>query len=227
MAIAYVQSDAGDFSPTPISFSLGSAVTASSLIVAACSWDNNATTCSVSDDNSGAWTPLGSVHTGTGALAAYRLQLFCAPGHAAGVTNFTASLGAAGNVAMALHEFSGVATSSPVDAGPTYENVSSASPTNTALTTVTADTVIFVTDIIETNYVSGPAAPFTLDEFAQFGGNPTGHRIVSSTGSYSSTVTLSAPAQNMLAIVAFKIAGGGGGGGGGAASGRMTILGVG
>lgn len=226
MAIAYVQSDAGDFSPTPLMVPLGLDVTANSLIVAACSWDNNAATCVVSDNNSGSWSPLGSVLTGAGGLAAYRLQLFYAAGHAAGGTNFTASLSAGGNVALAVHEFSGIATSSPLDAGPTYQNVSSASPTNTALTTVTADSLLFFCDIVETGYVSGPASPWVIDEYAQFGANPTAHRIVSSVGSYSGTVTLAGAAQNMLAIVAFKAAGGGGGGGGSGANRDGLLLGV-
>ncbi len=115
-AIAYMQgaSMTNDSGAASLVQAFSANVTAGSLIVAAASWDNTTTSTMTCSDNKGNTYTVMTVWV---AVADSQTLAICyAPNAAAGSTTVTAQLGGgAGFRRMVISEYSGVATSSPVD----------------------------------------------------------------------------------------------------------------
>lgn len=128
-----------------------------------------------------------------------------------GITSVTANFGASTDIGMWVWEFSGLATSSALDGTPVSASGSSTAPASGNLTTTNANDLL-IGGIVWPSHsttLSGTTTGFT-QETKQNGGNNSelqaAYQIVSATGSYSFSGTLSASKPWAAGIAAFKAA---------------------
>lgn len=212
MAIAYVQSRSTVAGASPRSLAFSSAVTPGSLLVAAVFWNSATETCTFSDSVNGAWTSSGGPQVGLESLLAWRIQMFYFPNTAAGTPNCTATTSGGSNVLFAIHEYSGIATTSPVDTATVYNQYQNDTTwTTDPITNVTADALLFCANQLAPAAPAAPVAftsPFTGRELGvSFDGNGTGDQIVSSVAARTCTMSaLPNGGDNTWFLAAFKAA---------------------
>jgi IPT/TIG domain len=193
--IALVQhsaKDNGTASTTSVAVTLNS-VASGHLLTCSITYGNpGGTTLSVSDNLNGAWAVAGTVHFSTG--ISQTTAIFYLANSKAGATTITGKPGSAGEYgAMDCQEWSGVATSSPLDQF-TEQDGSSANPSSGSVTTG-ANGELILGDM-ENGYSPSAGSGFTLlntDTTAATGsGLDTEYQIQTNAGSVAATWGLAA-----------------------------------
>jgi unsaturated rhamnogalacturonyl hydrolase len=212
-SIALVQhaaKDNGTASTTSVVVTL-SGVGAGHLLTCSITYGNpGGTTLVVSDNINGSWSVAGSVHFSTG--ISQTTALFYFANSKAGSTTITGKPGSAGVYgAMDCQEWSGVATSSPLDQFAEQDGTA-ANPSSGSVTTTAAGELIL--GDLENGYSPSAGSGFSLINTDTSPGTGSGlnteYRIQASAGSVAATWTLSATSWTAQ-VATFKAATGTGG----------------
>ena len=186
-------------SGTTASLAFPSANTAGNLIVVYVVWDNPGTV-TVSDTRGNTYTAATARQTWGSNWSA---QAFYASNILGGSNTVKATFGTAITSfgIVYLHEYSGLATASPVDASASAVGTS-ASMSSGAVTTTQANDLLFAAGA-SANTVTTPGTGFTprLTGF----GNLTEDRVVTTTGSYAGTATQNGTTW-VMQLLAFRVA---------------------
>jgi Big-like domain-containing protein/calcineurin-like phosphoesterase family protein len=189
-----------------INATAGDALVASIAIAAG----SSKSVASVTDSAGGTWTkgPVGFL-SGSNS----RVEIWFRTNVGSGISNVTATISASGAASMNVSEWSGVASASPVDQQASRGNASSTTAATPSITTTNASDVV----IGAINYPAAATSTLTTSGFTSLNDFNSGsgvhgraaHRVVSSTGAYSVSWTLSAASASGAAILALKGSGGG------------------
>lgn len=157
MSVAHVQSTGfAALGAGAKQVTLGSSVTAGNLLVLFVTWSSAVSLDTVSDDVNGSWTIIpGSLADGGNG---WQTQAAVKPNVAGGTTTITATFtgGGTGNAIMEALEYSGAATSSPVDASASAAQTGGGGTTpSCAITTVTDHAAIVATSMASSNATVG------------------------------------------------------------------------
>jgi hypothetical protein len=207
MAFGFIQSTAGGTPGDPSTGSLPG-VTAGSLLIAVFFWTSDRSVVGVSDGINGAWTEIGDETVGAGTLAGLKRQMAFVANVGAGSTNVSIDYDAApAAFTIALHEYSVSGSTPAIDGTPVYDNVSSSTPTTSAIVTTVGASLLFAMDIASgsvssagTGYVQRQLFSGNMTEDDLDGGSP---------GSKTASFNTSGGDQ-MLGFVAFRDQVGGG-----------------
>ena len=198
---AYVQS-AGTSDTTTASFSSNN--TAGNTIIAAISWGNNATpTCSDSQGNT--YTIATNTYDSTNNQS---LGICYATNIKAGANTFTLDAGGASSTRILIHEYSGIASTNPVDI--TKTNIANATTaannvTSTAATTTANNDLIFGTVMDDTGITSITAGTsFTQRQSVNGKDLASQDYLQPTAGSISSIQTFGTAHRYLAHMVAFK-----------------------
>ncbi len=208
MAIALVQ-HTGAAGIGPLAKAFTSNVTAGSLLVCAVRFGTVGGTYTISDNLNGAWTKdktqLIATDGDTVIVASF-------PNSAGGAITVTANDGASGNqIYLAIAEFSGVATTSPVDGTPAGNNATGTSATSNNVTPTQSGDLIFGACGVANSNTFTQGAGFTfLDDAATGGHLADEYQILAGSGATAATFTLGASDEYGCIAVAYKVAGSGG-----------------
>lgn len=204
MAIAFVQSTQGSGTVTQLDLAFLSNNAAGNLIIVSARIGVNGRTITVTDSKGNTYTQ-DKFQT----ASAVDLAIYSAKNIAAGANTVTCSIsGAADSIRLAIHEYSGLATASPLD------QVASATATGTAAdsgatpTTTVADELLFACCATGSGRDLTAGASFTEREVVVQGAATerllTEDRIVSATGAYNGLVTLGTSGLWCCAIATYK-----------------------
>jgi hypothetical protein len=184
------------------SATFGSTTTVGSLLVVCQSWDTSTLTAlSASDTAGNSWTVAVGPTTLSGYFSQGCLYAINKAATASDVVTVTGT-GATTPDNTKIAEFSGIASSSPIDVTATNSHAGTSSvPTSGAATTTNANDLIFGTSIV--NSGDGTGSGFTLLD--QPNGNDDEYEIVSAAGSQTANFT-TANNQWMAQMIAFKAA---------------------
>jgi hypothetical protein len=214
VAIAFVQSRSVDGgSVTSATLAYNSNVTAGSLLPHAVRIGANGRTITVTDDKSNTYNNAWSVlNDGQG----NDIQVPYAMNAAAGATTVQVAIsGAAATIRFAIHEYSGIATTSALDQQTRQTYAASSSPDSGNVTITQADELLFGyvdngTRSVATAFTQG--ASYNKREQLVVGTTlaiGTEDRIVAATGTYSAPFSLTGGAESGgVGIATFKGAGG-------------------
>lgn len=205
MAIAYVQSrsvDSGAVSSATLAYS--SNTTAGSLLIVAVRQSGTGGTCTISDSQSNTYVnnAINSTFTSDKLFVAYALNT------TGGANTVTCTFGASVAMRWAIHEYSGLASSSALDQSNVTTGNNTA-PDSGNITTTVANELLFSACGCGANSTFTVGANYTLREQIPAGANgklATEDRIVSATGTYSAPYTISGTTTWGDAILSFKIA---------------------
>jgi hypothetical protein len=180
-------------------------VTAGSLIVAAMSWDTSSgSTVTCSDTRSNAYTTLNVWNDATNTQS---LAICYAPNSSAGADTVTATLGAgAGFRRMIISEYSGVATSSPVDVSLGIGGVAGAAAATSGSVTPTQNGDLIYGAIMDTGTITpiAPGAGFTQRSFTNVKDLATQDFQQLTAAAVAATFTQGTAQRYNAAVVAFK-----------------------
>ena len=206
MALAFVQVNQTwpTTSATTTALAYSSNVTAGSLLWCIVYWNNTGVTCTVADGVNGSWTGIGTATVGAGGLASFIGKMFYFPNAGAGATTVAATFSSAvTRRGIAIHEYSGADTSSPLDQS-AYVAVNSTGATTPTITTTNANDVI-VAGCLAGTTTTGAAGGYTSRATpGAWSGNETEDQIVSATGTYGPNFTEGVANDNLVGIAAFK-----------------------
>jgi IPT/TIG domain len=209
--VQHAATDNGTASTSSVTVTL-SGVAAGHLLTCAITYGNpGGTTLAVSDNINGAWSVAGSVHFSTG--ISQTTALFYLANSKAGTTTITGKPGSAGEYgAMDCQEWSGVATSSPLDQTAEQDGTT-ANPSSGSVTT-TASGELILGDL-ENGYSPSAGSGFTLLNTDTSPGTGSGlnteYRIQASAGAAAATWTLATTTWTAQ-VATFKSSTGTGGG---------------
>lgn len=209
--IAHVQSvgSFNDTGVTTIAQAFASPVKGGNLIVAAVSWDTSvSTTVTCSDNQNNTYTTATNANDTTNQQA---LAICYAPNAAGGATTVTATFGAAVvSRRISIHEYSGVATTSPTDGSRTNIATSTTATDNvtslTATTTVAGDLIFGAVEESDTGSATISAGTGFTQRTLIAGEFATQDRIQGAAGAIASTNTFSTAQRYLAHVVAFKAA---------------------
>jgi hypothetical protein len=202
-AITFLQKGTPLQGATPQTVTFGSACTSGSVIVAAVLsfGTGGGNTISVSDPTNGTYTAITPKDT---QFTNHSGQLFYVSNTAATALTLSGSDGSGSNhLALFIAEFSGLSTTLDGSAATTTHN-STATPTTDAITTANANDLLLSLIGDDTNANSSSAGSGWSDA-GTISGPLVGtmeYKIVSSTGSYSGTVTFNAAETDWVGVVA-------------------------
>jgi hypothetical protein len=210
MAIAFVQSNyAVPSTSASVAVAFSSAQTVGNLNVVVVGWNDVTHTVSSVTDTKGNSYSLAVGPTKNGATNTLTQSIYYAPSiaaAAAGANTVTVAFsGTATAPDIRILEYSGLATSSPVDV--TAAAGGSGAVSSGSATTTSANDLIFGACTV-TNVVSAVGSGFTQRILTTPNGDLAEDQIVSATGSYAATATVSGGSWAMQ-MVAFKMATGG------------------
>jgi fibronectin type 3 domain-containing protein len=208
IAIAYVQSNSVSPSTTVSTMSapFTAAQAAGDLIVVGLSWGGGVTVSSVTDTKGNTYALAVGPTTFSGAASAiyYAKNIVAA---AAGANTVTVTFSAAtGTPDLRIAEYSGINTTSPLDVTSASTGTSATSSSGAATTANANDLLVGANAVL--SGTAGAGAGFTSRQISTFDGNILEDRVVSATGAYSATATLSSSAAWIMQMAAFKGAGG-------------------
>jgi len=212
-SISYVQGNYStpQSSPTSVALSFTGAQTAGDLNVVAVGWNNStATVTSLVDSKGNAYALAAGPTTisGVAAQSIYYAKNIAAA--AAGTNTVTVTFsGAAAYPDVRILEYAGADPNTPIDVAVSTTG-SSASSTTTAVNTTNSKDLLFGANLVQTS-TAGPGAGFTTRMLTTPDGDIAEDRLVTSTGNYSATATLSAAGPWIMQMVAFRAAGSSGG----------------
>ena len=187
-----------------------SATTTGNFVVVAVAVFEGTAINSVTDNKSNTYTADFNV-----VLATRRIAVFSSPNITGGASHsVTVALASVSEITVAIHEYSGVATTASLDQTKTNDNASSTTWTSTATATTTqADELLFgiAYDPFSstTTYAAGASYTARITQT-----NPSGDtlftedRVVAATGAYVADGTSSPAAPTKAGIVTYKAAGG-------------------
>lgn len=168
----------------------------------------SAVTVTVSDTLNGSFT-----QAGTSCFSAYDAQstMFYFAHSAAGADTITATLPASASISVDAQEYSGIATSSPLDVAPLCGTLTAgAHPATPSITTVTAnDLIVAAAPFAGNTGTLTVSSPYTIESPSGFGG--MAYQSATAATSYTgATFTIQYSGGNVIAMIAaFKPAGGG------------------
>ncbi|HEY2467587.1 MAG TPA: IPT/TIG domain-containing protein [Terracidiphilus sp.] len=211
-AISYVQSNyvTPQTSQTKVTIPFTSAQTAGDLNVVVVGWYNNTSNVSTVADNSGNPYTLAvgpTVASGTATQSIYYAKNIAAA--AAGANSVTVTFSAAAPYPdIRILEYKGADPNTPVDVTAASNGTIATSNSGSATTTNASD-LIFGANYIA-SLTTSPGSGFTERILTSPDGDIAEDQMVTSTGSYSATATLSASGWWVMQMVAFRAAGSGG-----------------
>ena len=168
---------------------------------------NSTSVSSVIDMQGNQYTLIGSPQTWS--PHNYVERLYYAKNIKGGANTTTVTLSGSAYMEMRLYDYSGLDTSSPLDASATPQTGTSVTGTSGTLTTSNANDLLFGYFHSDNDVTNSAGSGFTG---RILGDDPEGEdRVVTSTGSYSATMSFSGSADYVGFLVAFKAAAGGGG----------------
>jgi hypothetical protein len=203
-----VQTNSGTPGALVSTYSVGfsSPVTTSDLLLAAIGTNvPTATITSVTDTLGNTFTPATSLATNTN--WGIGEQVWFAPARASGTDTVTINLSQAANVRLIIAEYSGFATTNPVDVTVVGGSGATASTAvdSGALTTLTPGDLLFghvITGHLNQTFTAGTG--YTLQQTSPSGASAIEDQFVSATGSYHATFTLGTTDYWICALVALK-----------------------
>lgn len=185
--------------------------TAGNLLIAVIGWNNSGRSfTSVTDTNTNTWTGVGTLVSSSTALTRIFFAANCKA--SAGNNTVTLAIGGGANCSITIAEYSGVATSSPLDVTNQLTGTSANAALTTGITTTVAgDLVISALELVSTTAPTAGTG-FTRESAVLHTTNTQGmeDQIAGSTGTFTGAWTSSA-VQWALQVAAFKAAAGGGG----------------
>lgn len=140
-------------------------------------------------------------------------RLYYAKNIVGGADTITVSLNGSVYTELRAYDYSGLDPSSPVDVSATPATGNSASATSGSLTTTNANDLLFGYFHFWSAVTATPGAGFTGRSLTGDGGPVAEDENVTSTGSYSASMSYSVSTTYVAFFVAFKAASGAGGGG--------------
>ena len=198
--------------------------TAGNLIVVGVSAANANATYTISDLKGNTYsTAIGPASDGGNT---YQSMIFYAANIAAGTNSVTVTeTGGGGRLRILIHEFSGAATSSPLD------QTSSSTGSGTALdsgskTTLQNNELIFGFGAVSVASVFSAGTNFTTRVNVNSGSSASvgsEDRVVTNTGSYSTPMTINPTGTWVMLMATFMDPGQGGGGGSGSTTGTTAV----
>lgn len=202
MAIAFVQSDynEGNGSSTTIAQAFGSNVTAGNLLVACLCRDGGGNTVSVTDSQGNTWQRDEQLDS------TQHIEIWSTIAGSTGANTVTATFSSGqANRRLAIHEYSGVTTSSWKDVSANNHNSSTSTPTSTAVTP-NQDNSLFVGALTPTTVAvftaPGAGSGFTEREEGPSDGFQSQDFIQGTAASKASTWSLdTADPANCLVVV--------------------------
>jgi hypothetical protein len=215
-AIAFVQSTSTQLSvpnsATSATISFASSVTVGDLLVALVRWTSTSqvvTTTTVSDSKGNVYLPATTVMIDTGENPNDYSQVWYAPNSIAGATAVTATFGSGTLLSsLAIHEYSGIAATSPLDTTSTFIN---STPNATTTFTSGVTTTNFPNELLFGGFTTGVAHGSNAGNSYTKREVPatslyylTEDRIVSATGTYAATGTINAADDFAAFMVAFS-----------------------
>jgi len=211
--ISYVQGNYAtpQSSQTTVSVPFTAAQTAGDLNVIVVGWNNGTSTVGTVTDKSGNPYTLAvgpTVISGTASQSIYYAKNIAAA--AAGANSVTVTFSAAAPAPdIRILEYKGADPNTPVDMT-AASNGSSATSSSGSATTTNASDLIFGANYVAT-LTSGPGSGSTERILTSPDGDIAEDQMVTSTGSYSATATLSSSGWWVMQMVAFRASGSGGG----------------
>jgi fibronectin type 3 domain-containing protein len=205
---AHVQSRATDpqSSPTTVQLAYPGAQAAGNLNVVIVGWNNaTSTVSSVTDSKGNAYALAVGPTTGSGMTQSiyYAKNIAAA---AAGANTVTVTFNAATAFPdIRIAEYSGVDAANPVDV--TAVGTGTGTTASTVAVTTTNASDLLVAGNMVTTYTNAAGAGFTLRQRTPTDGDILEDRVVTSTGSYTATATLTSGGW-IMQMVAFRAAGG-------------------
>lgn len=197
-----------------IALAFTSNVTAGSLLVVGGSnWGRTFGTSSCSDSRGQTYT-----RDVTGSNGSPTIGVYSTPNAAAGATTVTlTATGTTDDISIAIHEYSGMATSSPADQARTGTGTGTTHSSGATGTTTQANELVFAVGTHNGSNVAVSAGSGYLLRQSQTSAVDmpiaTEDKTVTATGTQTATFTWDNAAY-VVGIVTYKEAGGGGGGGG-------------
>lgn len=208
-SISFVQEQQCDSRGTSVTCAFSSAVAAGDalmVVVDPINATGSAYTLSVSDNLNGAWTEDGS---GCFRQDVAQAAVFYYLNSKAGSVTVTVTSSTSTNIWSTIVEYSGIATSTPVDIPISCKYTDGANGSNFAtpsITTTNANDLILVSPAITgTGGTITVASPYTMVGSVQYNRVPIADQIVSSAGAYAGAVfTLQYGGEVLGLITAFK-----------------------
>jgi outer membrane protein assembly factor BamB len=187
-------------SGTTASLAFSKANTAGNLIVVYAVWDNPGS-AQVSDTLGNTYTAA-TARQSWGAGGGWSAQVFYAPNVRAGANTVKATFGTAITSfgLLYIHEYSGLATASPVDVSASAAGTPAAMSSG-AVTTTAASDLLFAAGASDVDVSHGTGFTARLTGF----GNLTEDRAVTTTGSYAGTASQDGSTW-VMQLVAFRVA---------------------
>lgn len=179
-------------------------LTAGSFLIGVFAWNDQTSTCSVSDSSNGAWTALGSALLGSGGLAGWSSQFFYFANNAATVkptvTMTTTNSNPERDLAIFEYKFAGAGGA--IEGSAQYSNASGTTPSSSTVTPVSSSDFCFAYNF-NSGSVSAVNAPFTQRESANFGGNSVDDDLapVGGTGEHDSWTTVGSDSMTGIVVV--------------------------
>jgi len=209
-AIGYVQSNSASPSTTVSSIAVAftGAQTAGDFIAVGVSWGSSVSISSITDTKGNTYTLAVGPTTFSGAASAiyYAKNIAAA---AAGANTVTVTFSAAtGTPDLRVAEYSGVATTNPLDV--TAVSTGTSATSNSGSATTTNANVLLIGSNAVLSGTQSAGTGYTSRQISLYDGNILEDRIVSATGAYSATATLSSSAAWIMQMAAFKAATSGG-----------------
>ena len=204
--ISYVQGNYAtpQSAPTSVSVVFTAAQAAGDLNVVVVGWnDATATVTGVTDSRGNSYTlAVGpTVLSGVASQSIYYAKNIQAA--AAGANTVTVAFSRAASFPdIRIAEYSGADPNNPVDVTAAATGSSTTSNSGSATTTNATD-LLFGANLVQTN-TTGPGSSFTRRLLTQPDGDIAEDRIVTSTGSYSATASVSPSGQWIMQMVAFR-----------------------
>jgi len=170
---------------------------------------NSTSVSSVTDTQGNTYTLIGSPQTWS--PKSYVERLYYAKNITGGADNITVTLSASKYMELHAYDYSGLDTSSPLDASATPRTGNSVTGTSGMLTTTNANDLLFGYFHSDSGVTNTAGSGFTGRTFS-IDGYPLGEdQNVAIANSYSATMNFSGSANYVGFFVAFKAAAGGGG----------------
>ena len=204
--ISYVQGNYAtpQSAPTSVSVVFTAAQAAGDLNVVVVGWnDATATVTGVTDSRGNTYTlAVGpTVLSGVASQSIYYAKNIQAA--AAGANTVAVAFSRAASFPdIRIAEYSGADPNNPVDVTAAATGSSTTSNSGSATTTNATD-LLFGANLVQTN-TTGPGSSFTSRLLTQPDGDIAEDRIVTSTGSYSATASVSPSGQWIMQMVAFR-----------------------
>jgi fibronectin type 3 domain-containing protein len=208
--ITYVQGTDADPQASPVSvpITFAAAQAAGDLNVVVVGWnDSTATVSSVTDKSGNTYTrAVGpTIQSGTASQSIYYAKNIVAAAAGANIVTVTFS-SAAAFPDIRILEYSGADPNNPVDVTAASSGNSTTSSSG-AVTTTNATDLIFGANLVQ-SFTTGPGAGFTQRMLSSPDGDIAEDRMVTTTGSYTATATIT-PGQWIMQMVAFRTPSGG------------------